>query len=118
MLKLPLCPYCEARFLYPTVKNSKAQKTGICPHCDKVFRVTYRKNAALLILFALLVIVGINFLLLTITGMNIPFLMVITAIGVIITYFIIPFTVRYKKTKVIPVKEQKDQPIGKNSIYK
>lgn len=96
MLKLPLCPYCEARFLYPTVKNSRKQKTETCPHCSRVFQII-RRRAALLFLFAFLIIVGVNWLLLTIPAMNLPFLMIITAIGVIITYFLIPYTVQYKK---------------------
>jgi CXXC-20-CXXC protein len=95
-MKLPLCPYCEARFLYPDVKDSKKQKTGICPHCKKEFRIVYRRREALLFLFALLLLVGVNWLLLTIPAMNFPFLMVITAIGIIITYFLIPYTVQYK----------------------
>jgi CXXC-20-CXXC protein len=96
-MKLPLCPYCEARFLYPAVKGSTKQKTGVCPHCKKEFRITYRSRTALLFLFALLLIVGMNWLFLTIPTMNLPFLMVITAIGILITYFLIPYTVQYKR---------------------
>jgi len=97
MRMLPRCPYCEAEFLYPVVKNSRKQKTGICPHCKKEFQIKYYGRAALLFLFALILLVGINWLFLTIPAINLSFLMVITAIGVIITYFIIPFTVQYKK---------------------
>ncbi len=96
MLKLPLCPYCGARFLFPTVKQSQTKKTGICPHCGKEFRVS-RSWRWVLYLAALAVFVGLDCALLTIPSMNVPFLMVITAIGVIIIYFLIPYTVRYKK---------------------
>ena len=96
MLKLPLCPFCGARFLYPTVKNSMKQKTGICPHCKQKFQIS-RTRRLFLYFAALVLVVGINWLLLTIPAMNFPFLMVITAVGVIITYFLIPYTVSYKK---------------------
>lgn len=96
MLKLPLCPYCGARFLYPVVKNSMKQKTGVCDHCKKEFQI-YRAKKNILFLVALILIVGVNWLFLSVPAMNIIFLMVITAIGVIITYFLIPYTVRYKK---------------------
>lgn len=98
MLKLPLCPYCGARFLYSTVKENRKQKTGVCPHCKKKFQVSQAQRM-LLFLVALVVIIGVNWLFLSIPGMNIPFLMVITAIEVTITYFLIPYSVRYKKYK-------------------
>lgn len=96
MLKLPLCPYCGARFLYPTVKSSMAQKTGECSHCKNKFQIN-RARRNVLFLSALILIIAINWMFLSIPAMNFPFLMVITAIGVIITYFLIPYTVRYKK---------------------
>jgi CXXC-20-CXXC protein len=95
MLKLPLCPYCGARFLYPDVKKSKG-KTGICPHCKKEFRITRGGRTALLIAAAVLVIIAINWIFLTLPTVNLPFLLIITAIGVTITWFLIPFTVQYK----------------------
>ena len=96
MLKLPLCPYCGARFLYPSVKNSIKQKTGVCDHCKKTFQIN-RTRRTLLFLVALILIVGVNWLFLSVPAINLPFLMVITAIGVIVTYFLIPYTVQYKK---------------------
>lgn len=95
MLKLPLCPYCGARFLYPDVRNSKG-KTGICPHCKKEFRITRGAKTVLLIVIAVLMIIAMNWLFLTIPSVNLLFLLIITAIGVIITWFLIPFTVQYK----------------------
>lgn len=95
MLKLPLCPYCEARFLYPDVKNNRG-KTGICPHCKKEFRIVRGGSTALLVAAALLAIVGMNWLFLTLPSVSLPFLLIITAIGVTVTWFLIPFTVRYK----------------------
>jgi uncharacterized paraquat-inducible protein A len=95
MLKLPLCPYCGARFLYPDVKKNRG-KTGTCPHCKKEFRIVRGGSMALLFAAAFLAIVGMNWLFLTLPSVSLPFLLIITAIGVTVTWFLIPFTVRYK----------------------
>lgn len=95
MLKLPLCPYCNAEFLYPTVKKNMGNKTGSCPHCGRRFRIV-RKNAALLFTAAALVLVGCNLLLLRIESMNLLFLTAVTAGGVAGIYYLIPYTVRYR----------------------
>lgn len=98
MLKLPLCPYCKAEFLYPAVKKSAGCKTGTCPHCGKDFRVV-KKNAALLFAAAALLLLGCNLLLLRIESMNLLFLTAVTAGGIAGAHFLIPYTVRYKPLK-------------------
>ncbi len=94
MLKLPLCPYCGARFLYGQVGRNKFQKTGECPHCGKRFRIT-RSGMLLLLPAAILLMMGVNLLLMQIPDMNLSVLFVITALGVTVTYFLFPYTVRY-----------------------
>lgn len=96
MLKLPLCPYCGARFLYPDVKKMKS-KVGTCPHCGKSFYIGGKSSRAALFFAAFIVMVGFNILLLNISSMNIWLLTAVTIVGVIITYFLIPYTVRYKQ---------------------
>lgn len=96
MLKLPLCPYCGAGFLYASVKNSMKYKTHICPHCGGEIQIR-KKWRYLLFVAALIVLIGINWFFLTVPAINLPFLMCVTAIGVIITYFLIPYTVQYRK---------------------
>lgn len=96
MLKLPVCPYCGARFFYPDAKKSRGSKTGTCPHCRKKFRVAAGRGLAVLLSAALIVLFGVNFLLLSIPDMNVFYLLAVTAAGVIITYFLIPYTVRYR----------------------
>lgn len=96
MLRLPLCPYCGARFLYPDVKKSRGRKTGKCPHCGKAFRVTFGTGMAVLISVALAALVGVNFFLLSIPDINLFYLLAVTAAGVVLTYFLIPYTVRYR----------------------
>lgn len=97
MLKLPLCPYCSARFLYPDVKAIKGNKTGICPHCNSKFKIN-SKYKYILFLCAFFLLVGMNWLLLSVPSMNFCYLMAVTAIGVVAVYFLIPFTVRFQQT--------------------
>ncbi len=101
MLKLPLCPFCGARFLYPDVKKTMFQKTGGCPHCENIFFISLAR-LPLMLLAAVLFLVGMNWLFLTLPTMNLLFLMIITAIGVVAAYYLTPFTVRYIKPKNLP----------------
>lgn len=94
MLKLPLCPYCGARFLYHDVR--KIHGTGKCPHCGKTFRAVRGRGLAVLIPAAVLAMIGVNILLMNIPSMNLTYLSAVTAAGVLITYLLFPFTVRYK----------------------
>ena len=96
MLKLPLCPYCGARFLYPDVKSHRKSKTGICPNCNHKFKID-SKYKYVLFLCAFLLLIGLNCLLLTLPSMNLWYLLVVTGIGVAVTRLLIPFTVRYRK---------------------
>ena len=102
MLKLPLCPYCGARFLYGQVRRSRFRKTGTCPHCGKKFRITSWRGLLILLPAAVLLMVGVNLLLMQIPGMNLSVLSFVTALGVAATYFLLPFAVRYRRAVPAP----------------
>lgn len=95
MLKLPLCPYCRARFLYGQVRKSRFRKTGVCPHCGEKFRITSWRGLLALLPSAAVLMVGLNVLLMQIPEMSLPALSFVTAAGVTATYFLLPYTVRY-----------------------
>jgi Acetyl-CoA carboxylase beta subunit len=97
MLKLPLCPYCGARFLYPDVKSDRKNETKVCPNCNNKFKID-NKYRLVLFLCAFLLLIGVNCLLLRLSSMNLWYLLVVTGIGVAVTRLLIPFTVRYRKT--------------------
>lgn len=97
MLKLPRCPYCGAEFLYSSVRKTLWGRRGVCPHCSRSFRMVRRGASALLCLAAGAVLVGLNCLFLTVPSVGLPFLMVMTAVGIVLVYGLFPFTVRYRK---------------------
>lgn len=96
MLKLPLCPYCGAGFLYPEVRKAQKEKSGICPHCGKPFRIDGRSVRAVLYAVSALLLIGINLCLLKIPDMNLTFLLAVTAVGIVSVRLLVPYTVRYK----------------------
>ena len=95
MLKLPLCPYCGAGFLYPAVRRSKGRRTGTCPNCGKEFRIWGGKGRAVLFSACALVLVGLDVLLLRVPSMNLTFLLSVTVLGVVCALLLVPYTVRY-----------------------
>ena len=99
MLKLPLCPYCGARFLYGQVRKSRFRKTGVCPHCGEKFRITSWRGLLTLLPFAAVLMVGLNVLLMQIPEMSLSVLSFVTAAGVTATYFLLPYAVRYGPMK-------------------
>jgi hypothetical protein len=96
MLKLPVCPYCGARFFYRSVKSSAKKKTKMCPYCNKEF-IIYKKFRYLLFLAAFILLVAVNWFFLTVPAMNLTFLATVTALGVGAAWALVPFTVRYRK---------------------
>ena len=93
-MKLPTCPYCKARFLYPDAKKRMERRTGVCPNCGKKYRVS-RLGTAGFILCAAVLLIAVDFGLLSIPDMNLPVLCVITVAGVVAAYFLLPFFVRF-----------------------
>ncbi len=97
-LRLPLCPHCGARFFYKQVVKAKKQDNMVCKHCKKQFQISYKKGTALLIALAILILIIFNILLLAYFSFtNVIGLFLVAIIGISITYFLIPYTVRFKK---------------------
>lgn len=96
MLKLPVCPHCGARFLYPDVRRSQNKAAGTCPHCGGTFRISGRRGRTVLFAVSSLILAGINFGLLGIPSINLTVLLAATALGVACVRLLIPYTVRYR----------------------
>lgn len=97
-MKSATCPACGARFLYPDLKKKITSRTGVCPHCRKKYRIS-RVGTAIFLVCAVLVLIALNFALLSIPDMNIFFLCFITLAGVVIAYFLLPFSIRFRQAE-------------------
>lgn len=95
MLKLPLCPYCGATFLYPDVRKSQKNRTGVCPHCGGTFRIHKGAARAVLYTVSLFMLTALNYLLLQVQSINLTVLLAVTVLGVAGVRLLVPYTVRY-----------------------
>ena len=100
-MKTAVCPYCEARFLYPDVKKRMKHSTGDCPHCGGRYRVA-RGGTAVYLVVAFAVLIAMNLGLLSIGSMNLAFLLIATVLGVTVFYLLLPFSVRFRKDGAAP----------------
>lgn len=96
MLKLPVCPHCGSVFYYGNVRRTMWKRTGNCENCKKDFLICGGWGRALFCLTALLVLMGVNFLLMLIPAMNLSCLAAATGLGVAAAYFLLPYTVKYR----------------------
>jgi CXXC-20-CXXC protein len=108
----PTCPYCKARFLYPDLKQRGKEHIGVCPHCGKPYRIS-RLARVVYILCALAVLFFLDYGLLYISDMNLPFMLIITIIGVTAFYLLFPFSVRFRKAEPDKPQEKKQGKPGK-----
>ncbi len=100
MLKLPLCPYCEAIYRYGEVKAFKNKENIKCRHCGKSFSVSKTKGRIILIIVAAIILIALNILLFNIIkGLTVFGCFVITVAAVSLTVILFPFTTRFKKRK-------------------
>ena len=98
LLRLPTCPYCEARFLYGTVYHTKNQGRGVCPHCKREFVISFQKQRIVYFAAAAAAIVAVDLLLLWIfPRLTMTFLFLFTAILLILSALGLPFVVRYQR---------------------
>lgn len=95
-MKSATCPYCEARFFYPEMKNHMTRRTGVCPHCGKKFCVS-RRGFAVFLPCTAAALIALDFGLLMIPDMNLIFLSAVTVIGVVAAYLLLPFSVRFRR---------------------
>lgn len=111
MLKLPLCPYCGARFLYRQVRRNGLHGTGVCPHCGETFRIRSLRGLTLLLAVSVAAMIGVNILLMQILDMNLSVLSVVTALEVTVTWLLFPYAVRYcPRAQSVPARGQTSVP--------
>lgn len=90
------------------MKRTTHDKVIKCHHCKKQYSVSYIKGRIIFLLIECVILILINvFILKQTTGMTIPFLAIGTAIIILASTLLFPFTVRYKKIAGEEKKPQK-----------
>lgn len=98
MLKLPVCPYCNAVNRYDKVRKTTHEKIIKCSHCGKEYEVSYISGRIILMTCVCIALIIINlFFMFTSRTVNLVLMTVGTATVILISFLLFPFTVRYKK---------------------
>lgn len=107
MLKLPVCPHCNAVYRYKELISMKG--TNNCYHCGKKFIVKRAEGRAVLLCVVCILLIIFNLFLffssqdLKITGV----LTVADAIVICAAFAAFPFTVRFKAVKITKSQKKK-----------
>ena len=97
MLRLPLCPYCKARFFYREVAKNRKEGRMECPHCHKTFLIKSRRPRAVLYGAAAVLAVACNVLLMYwIPFLTMPVLLCATLLILLAAWLLTPCAVRYQ----------------------
>ncbi len=96
LLKLPVCPHCQAVYRYDEVKNMCRYRNIECRHCKKVFTVETRKGKILFFTADILLLVGLNLLLFHFAQLHPIGLLLVTLFLFGISLLLVPFTVRFR----------------------
>ena len=98
MLKLPVCPYCNAIYRYKDVKKITHIKKCECHHCKRKFTVSYIKGRAVILIVTALILIALNLIMLNfLNGVTILGCLIIAAVFISLAVILFPFTVRFKK---------------------
>lgn len=111
MFKLPVCPYCHTIYRYNKVRKiDRKEKTLVCYHCKKEFKVKRLRGMVVLGAIILLLAVGTNLVILNnLEGLNFTPLIVSTVAYVILGFIFVPFFIDFRKIKKTePRKENKN----------
>lgn len=99
MFRLPVCPYCHTIYRYNKVRKlSKKEKTQVCYHCKKEFRVKRFKGMVVLGAIILAAAVATNLVLLyNLTSLDLSPIIISTVAYVLAGLILIPFFIDFKK---------------------
>lgn len=101
LLKLPVCPHCNAVYRYNEVKNMTRYRNIECRNCKKIFTVYKAKTKAIFLTVDIILLIALNLLLFHFCNFNLIGLLVFTLIFFGLSLLILPFTVRFKKYKAV-----------------
>lgn len=111
MFKLPVCPYCNTVYRYKRVRKiDRKEKTLMCYHCKKEFKVKRLSGMVVLGAIVLVLAVVTNLVILnSLEYLNLTPLIVSTVAYVILGFIFVPFFIDFRKIKKTePRKENKN----------
>jgi len=97
LLKLPVCPHCNAVYRYNEVKNMTRYKHIECRYCKKPFTVYKLKGKVVFFIVDIIILVLLNLLLFHFCNFNLIGLLIFTLIFFGLSLLILPFTVQFRK---------------------
>lgn len=100
MFRLPVCPHCGTIYRYQDTKNAWKQKENTCYHCHKKFRVKLMPYVAVEAAILIGLCIGFNILMLNhMSKLNLVALFAATLVFLLLSYLLIPFFIRFRKTE-------------------
>ncbi len=107
LLKLPVCPYCNAVYSYKEVDSIKRGK-NVCYHCKKEFIVSKTPGKMLFIMIVCAVLILINLIIIISTDNLTIVTVLMDLFTVTAAVLMLPLTVKFKKEKP-GISEQKNK---------
>lgn len=116
MFKLPVCPYCHTVYRYKRVRKiDRKEKTIICYHCKKEFKVKRLKGTVVLGAIVLVLAVMTNLAILnSLENLNLTPLIVSTVAYVILGLILFPFFIDFKKIKKTEPSKEKQKSVNES----
>ncbi len=96
LLKLPVCPHCQAVYRYDEVKNMCRYRNIECRHCKKIFTVESRKGKIIFFTVDTILLVLLNLVLFHFAELHPLGLLLVTLTFFGISLLLVPFTVRFR----------------------
>ncbi|MEE0929641.1 MAG: hypothetical protein UIM53_01415 [Acutalibacteraceae bacterium] len=106
LLKLPVCPHCNAVYRYNEVKNMCKYKNIECRNCKKPFTVYTTKGRIIFFIVDILVLILLDILCFHFLSFNLIGLLLFTLVFFGLSLLILPFTVKFKKYKEVKLIEK------------
>lgn len=106
LLKLPVCPHCNAVYRYNEVKNMSKYKNIECRNCKKPFTVSTTKGRIIFFIVDILILILLDILCFHFLSFNLIGLLLFTLVFFGLSLLILPFTVKFKKYKEVKLIEK------------
>jgi len=115
LLKLPVCPHCQAVYRYDEVKNMCRYRHIECRHCKKVFTVESRKGKIIYFTIDSILLIAMNIVLFHFAEIHPLGLILFTLVFFGLSLLLVPFTVRFNIYDSYREKQKKKKSQGQKN---